>query len=386
MALLTSFSQDSTGNKKNSNSHKLKLDEINLVSSYYHQDGNNAAVTGGIGSQKLTDLANVIDLKFIRYDKKERKQTITAGVGIDHYTSASSDKVDPSSISSASHADTRIYPDVSWSIENENRGTTFGLGLTGSNEYDYQSLGANVLFGAKTKNRNGEFSGKLQAYFDKLKVILPVELRDYSNGNGEHYPSASRNSFDATFSYSQIINQRAQMMLIAEATYQEGFLSLPFYRVYFTDGSVHREMLPDTRIKIPVGVRFNYFAGDRFIFKTYYRFYTDDWGMTSHTAELEMPVKINPFLSLSPFYRYYTQSGTDYFAPYQLHKGTEEFYSSNYDLSKFTSNFLGAGIRIVPPNGVFGVQHWNMLEIRYGHYSKNIHMNANILSLNVKFK
>lgn len=29
-------------------SRKLKLDEINLVSSYYSQNGNNAAVTGGL--------------------------------------------------------------------------------------------------------------------------------------------------------------------------------------------------------------------------------------------------------------------------------------------------------------------------------------------------
>ena len=32
---------------------KLKVDEVNLVSSYYKQDGNNSAVTGGIGTEKL---------------------------------------------------------------------------------------------------------------------------------------------------------------------------------------------------------------------------------------------------------------------------------------------------------------------------------------------
>ena len=38
------------------NSRKLKVEEINFISSYYHQDGNNASVTGGIGSEKLTDI------------------------------------------------------------------------------------------------------------------------------------------------------------------------------------------------------------------------------------------------------------------------------------------------------------------------------------------
>ena len=91
LALLHSFGQaDSTGYQ----SRKLKVEEINLVSSYYKQDGNNAAVTGGIGSQKLTDIANVIDIKLTRYDKKLRKHTFGAEVGIDTYTSASSDKID----------------------------------------------------------------------------------------------------------------------------------------------------------------------------------------------------------------------------------------------------------------------------------------------------
>ena len=49
---------------------KLTFEEANLVSSYYRQDGNNSAVTGGIGSEKLTDLSNTIDLKFYRYDKQ----------------------------------------------------------------------------------------------------------------------------------------------------------------------------------------------------------------------------------------------------------------------------------------------------------------------------
>ena len=42
-------------------SRKLKIDEVNFVGSYYKQNGNNAAVTGGIGSEKLTDVVSVID-------------------------------------------------------------------------------------------------------------------------------------------------------------------------------------------------------------------------------------------------------------------------------------------------------------------------------------
>jgi len=109
-------------------SRKLKIDEINLVSSYYLQNGNNSAVTGGIGTEKLNDIANVIDVNLTRYDRRFRKHSLAIELGIDHYTSASSDLVDLKANSSASHSDTRIYPSISYSIENEAKGTTIGGG------------------------------------------------------------------------------------------------------------------------------------------------------------------------------------------------------------------------------------------------------------------
>ena len=151
IALLHSFSQnaqDSTVFK----SRKLKIEEINLVSSYYSQNGSHAAVTGGIGSEKLTDIANVFDIKLPRYDTKLRKQSFDLEVGIDHYTSASSDMIDLKANSSASHADTRIYPSLNWSIENEKTGTGFGIGVSASTEFDYKSFGANIFYSKKTSS------------------------------------------------------------------------------------------------------------------------------------------------------------------------------------------------------------------------------------------
>ena len=384
-ALMQARSQaslDSTGFK----SRKLKIDEINLVSSYYSQNGDNAAVTGGIGSQKLTDIATVFDVKLIRYDKKLRKHSFTGEIGIDHYTSASSDRVDLKANSSASHADTRIYPSLSWSIENETKGTTFGVGLSSSTEFDYQSFGANISFSKKTKNKSGEFTAKLQAYLDRVSLIIPTELRSNPFSEDDDYPGAKRNSFAGSVSYSQIINERLQVAFLADIVSQQGYLGLPFYRVYFSDGTVHQENLPDTRLKIPLGFRASYFLGDKVVIRGYYRYYSDDWGIHSHTANVEVPVKITPFLSISPFYRFYNQTAVKYFAPYKQHTAQDTYYTSNYDLSKFNSSFLGAGIRITPPKGVFGLQHFNMLELRYGHYVKNIGLNANSISLNLKFK
>src|SRR4030095_6260018 len=296
--VLTSFSAFAQPAAKDSSqykSRKLSFEEANFVSSYYHQDGNNSAVTGGIGTEKLTDFSGSIDLKLSKWDRKNRKHSFYLEAGIDHYTSASSDKIDPHTISSASSADTRIYPSVSWTMENEKKGTTFGAGLSTSTEFDYKSFGANLSFAKKTKNRSGEFSARLQAYIDNLKYILPVELRAGSGGGSEDeddYTTKPRNSYSSSLSWSQIINHKLQVMFLADIVYQDGYLGLPFHRVYFNDNSLHEEHLPDTRLKIPLGFRANYFAGDKLIIRTVYRYYHDDWGINAHTIDLETPVKI----------------------------------------------------------------------------------------------
>lgn len=388
LTLFSAFAQPSAKDSSQYKSRKLTFEEANIVSSYYRQNGQNSAVTGGIGTEKLSDYSNSFDVKFSKRDWKDRKHTFDLEVGIDHYTSASSDKINPQSISSASSADTRIYPSVSWSMENEKKGTTIGAGLSSSTEYDYQSFGANVSFSQKTKNRTGEFTARLQAYVDNLSYILPVELRTGGGGREDEndYPSKSRNSFSGSLSFSQIVNKRLQLMFLLDLVYQNGYLGLPFHRVYFTDNSLHVENLPGTRLKIPIGFRANYFAGDKVILRTFYRYYHDDWGLSAHTAELETAIKITPFLSVSPFYRYYKQSAVNYFAPYKVHTAADQYYTSNYDLSKFNSNFYGAGFRIAPPKGVFGLDHFSMLEVRYGHYTKTTGMNSDIISLNLKFK
>lgn len=386
LSLFASFAQntDSSAYKPK----KLTFEEANLVSSYYRQDGNNSAVTGGVGTEKLTDYSNTIDVKLLRYDRKDRKHTYDLELGVDHYSSASSDLVDLRANSSASHADTRIYPSATWSMENEAKGNTVGAGVSLSSEFDYFSLGANISFAKKTKDRSGEFTGKLMAYLDQVSYVTPTELRTRGGGGDEEddYPRKARNSFSGSFSYSQIVNQRLQLMLIADLVYQQGYLGLPFHRVYWNNSTVHIENLPDTRLKIPLGFRANYFLGDKLVVRTFYRFYTDDWGLNSHTAQLETSFKVTPFFSITPYYRYYTQTAVDYFAPKYGHTASSTYYTSNYDLSAFNSQFYGAGFRVAPPKGVFGIQRLNMLELRYGHYSRSNGLNSDIVSLNLKFK
>jgi len=367
----------------------LKIDEINLVSSYYKQNGDHSAITGGIGTEKVSDLSNGLEVKWIGWDAMQRKNTLTAGLGFDHHTSASSAFVNKTGASKT--GGTRIYPSLNWNIEDAKKGTGMGIGLYYSKEYNYTSYGLDAEFSKKTKN-NGEFNAKLSGYFDRVKLIYPSEFVQEvtvtsasSGGESKNsIPSKPRTSGTLSLSFSQVINKRLEAVVLLDGVAQTGYLGLPFHRVYFQDGNDNIEKLPSNRLKLPVGIRLNYFLGDKIILRTYYRYYADTWGIQSHTASLEVPVKITPFVSVAPFYRYYTQTAAYYFAPYETHVSTESYYTSNYSLSAFQSQFFGVNFRIAPPKGVF--KGLNALEIRYGHYTQTTSLVSDVISVNFKFK
>ncbi|MGZ3943679.1 MAG: DUF3570 domain-containing protein [Mucilaginibacter sp.] len=390
------------------NPRALKLDEVDLVSSYYKQNGDHSAVTGGIGSEKVTDFANGLDLKFVWGDPNYKKNTISLGMGFDYHTAASQAFV--SQTGASKKGGTRVYPSFDYTVENPTLRNTFGFGAYYSGEYNYHSLGADIHFSQKTPSKNGEFSFKLQGYFDKVSLIYPSEFvpQPTTNNSGgttvittasgntilsgedgyhkKNIPSSPRTTYSASFSYSQVLSPRLQIMFLTDLVGQNGYLGLPFHRVYFSTAKDTIEKLPSNRYKLPLGFRANYFLGDNIILRAYYRYYMDTWGIKSNTAGIEVPIKISPFFSISPFYRYYDQTAAKYFAPFEAHSTNDQYYTSNYEYSKFRSDFYGVGFRIAPPKGVMGWQNFHDLEIRYGHYAQNTNLVSDVVSISLGFK
>ena len=69
----------------------LENTEIDFLSSYYSQDGNNAAVSGGTGTEELTDFTPTIVVSIpLNVD-----DVLTIDAGVSAYTSASSSNINP---------------------------------------------------------------------------------------------------------------------------------------------------------------------------------------------------------------------------------------------------------------------------------------------------
>ena len=90
----TAFAQ---GAEKHYKKKPLTHTDVEMVFSYYTQDNNHSAVTGGIGTEDLQVYATDLSYNYI----KDSVHTIHFDIGLDVITSASTDNIDfiPSSAS-----------------------------------------------------------------------------------------------------------------------------------------------------------------------------------------------------------------------------------------------------------------------------------------------
>ncbi|WP_350290699.1 DUF3570 domain-containing protein [uncultured Croceitalea sp.] len=393
----------------------LEASELDVLFSYYSQDGQNAAVTGGEGTEELTDATSTLVLRM----PLNADDVLTVDVGLSAYTSASSSNVNPldgsnpnvspfDASSGESRKDLLAYFNPTYQHSSDDRNNIWSANAYVSNEYDYFSIGFGGSYAKLFNERNTEISISGRVFLDSWNSQYPIELRqgffdDRITGTGIYAPNFSeftdekRNTYSVSLSFSQILNKKLQGSLFVDLVSQNGLLSTPFQRVYFGDTNDFFiddfqladaiEQLPDSRFKIPVGGRLNYYLSDAIVVRSYYRFYYDDWGITSHTANIEAPIKLNDKFTLYPSYRYYTQTAADYFYAKEDALSTFEFYTSDYDLSNYQANQLGFGVQykdIFNSARVFffGLQTINL---RYSYYDRSDGLNASIFTLGTTF-
>ncbi len=357
---------------------KLHRTDVRALFSYYTQDNNHSAVTGGVGTEDLQVYVQDYSFTWTR----DSIQDVSLEFGVDVISSASTDNIDDV-VSSASRKDFRAHATLGYN-RNLKNGWNVGVNSGISGESDYLSIGAGASFGKQSEDQSKEWSLALQTFFDDLRwlnsgkpriLIYPDELRGQ-----EWFSIYRRNSYNLSFSFYQTLNRRMAFGIYPGISYQHGLLSTPFHRVYFTDSSLKVENLPQQRLKIPIGAQLNMFLGKMWVIRTYYRFYWDDFGIIAHTVEVETPMKVSREFTLSPFIRMYTQKGANFFKPYVLHNPLQEFYTSDYDLSNFNSYKTGLSVRFTPLGGDYHRWSFNEIELRYAWYKRSDGLLAHTIS------
>lgn len=482
LPLMVSAQQENVGAYKK---RVLESTEVDILSSYYEQTGNNASVTGGIGTEQLTDVAPSIVVSI----PLNADDVLSVDVGFSTYTSASSSNLNPFDLynsngnvsgastggtgggeledddegnfggysgaigspwlasSGASRQDTWGGITVGYSHSSDSRDQIVSGHASFATEYDYTSVGFGGGYTRLFNEKNTEVSLKGSVYLDTWLPRYPTELDSYLeaggnlnggffsgvdiwNANGQPTNKSGtnswhpidgfslisdkkRNSFALSISFSQILGKNTQMSLFADVVKQQGWLSNPMQRVYFADVDNYfignpasiavytstqntdvfmladdMERLPDNRLKVPVGVRINHYFNEILTLRTYYRYYFDDWGLHSHTASVEVPIKIAQKFTLYPSYRYYTQSQIDYFGPFDSLLSTSTYYTSDFDLSQYDAHQIGFGITYTDIFTKFRTWKFGLksIDLKYNNYHRSTGLKANYIGIGFKFE
>ncbi len=416
------FSQSDQNNSAQAYKKRvLETTEVDFLSSYYSQDGDNAAVSGGVGTEELTDITGTFVISIPLNDD----DVLTIDAGISAYTSASSSNVNPFdgaspadpfiASSGASGADTWVNLTGNYTHSSDDRNKIVSAKLSVSSEYDYFSLGFGGSYTQLFNEKNTELSLNVNVFLDKWNAIYPIELRPFGTGgigffrpdeitgNTDYNPNFSefdnegRNSYSLGMGFSQILHKNVQGSLSLDFVKQQGLLSTPFQRVYFADiadSFIENfqladdiERLPDSRFKVALGGRLNWYVNEIISVRTYYRYYFDDWNIKSHTASVEIPIKLSDKFTVYPSYRFYNQTAADYFAAANEHLSTETFYTSDYDLSKYSANQYGMGVSYVD---IFSKAHlWKFglksIDLKFYKYDRDTTFGSYIITTGFKF-
>lgn len=378
-----------------------EVTQIDFLANYYSQEGDFGAVQGGRGTEALTNVAG-ITVVTVALDSNS---TLSASAGVDYYSSASTDRIDRQ-LSTASSDDVRAYGSVTYTERRLGEGRTYSVTAGTSQEYDYSSFNAGVGVTQEWGRGIDELSFFAQAFLDQWDLIYPLELRRRGALDARG-PLAQndRQSYGLSAVYSRIVNRRVQLALTVHGVVMRGLLSTPFHRVYFR-GSVAElpaldavvlpdandlERLPDVRYKFPVSLRVHYKPNDALAIRGFARYYADTWGLRGASLEAELAYDATEAWTIMPFARVYNQAAADYYAGFGQHRGTQDFYTSDFDLASFTTYKFGLGLRYAPTLSLgrqgIGSQifSWRELSLRGAYYTRDPGLDAFALTLGTRF-
>jgi len=278
-----------------------------------------------------------------------------------------------------------------------------GSGSTSGNTSGNTS-GGTPASGGSTPASGGSTGGS-EYYETPLAAnaaVIPVTGKTMMK-DGKVYPVDHRNSLSLSNGYTFVINRTMNAAVGLDLTAQWGMLSTPFHRVYFNDGvteefdkEVRIEKLPDLRLKSALYARYNVSVNPYLKLRTYARYYYDTWDVQAVAVTVETPVKATNWLTVTPFYRAYVQQESKYFAAFGEHTFRQgDYYTSDYDLSKFTSHKVGGALRIAPLKPIAGVKSvksgryvfaFKSAGVRYSYYMRSDGLDAQAVTFELNFE
>jgi hypothetical protein len=254
---------------------------------------------------------------------------------VDVWTSASVDIM--ASASKVPVTEQRDELDVS--IDHELEDLTFTAAYRLSTEPDYVSHGGSGGFSYDFADNNSTLALGLSGSGDQVGKA------------GDPRFSRPVGTFGGRLSFTQVLGTGTLAQAMYELSRTSGFLASPYRWVPIGPGGECTsavmgqsglgevcvpETSPSERLRHALGLEFRQALGEAVAFGVAYRFYTDDWGILSHTLRGELDIGLDADSILGARYRFYTQGAADHYRSRYLEP--QLYVTTDKELSPLSSH------------------------------------------------
>lgn len=239
--------------------------------------------------------------------------------------------------------------------ESLDRITFFNAGGHLSYEHDYTSVGLNTSLTRDFNKRNTTLGVSAAYNFDMVRPIggapvpfasMPPPTQNGGGGDGEGEdegegggagPGEPKHVVDAGVGITQVIDRQTLVRMDYSVHRTSGYLNDPYKILSVVEdrnaaapgepADYVYEKRPDTRFKQTVYAQLRrYIAGSAV--DVSYRYFSDDWGIKSHTGDFFLWVPLKEGHAIEPHFRWYRQSEADFHHYYLVQGQTFPNYAS----------------------------------------------------------
>jgi hypothetical protein len=211
------------------------------------------------------------------------------------------------------------------------------------------SIAGNIGYSEEDDYRAAYLGLNAERHFNKDLTTLSAGL---SYSSDDIFPSdaalfnrvkkADKQSSSVFISLSQIINRVSSFQTSLSLTEQSGFLSDPYKLL---------DVRPDDKTQFAWSNSYRrFFVAANAALHINYRYYHDDFGISSHTSDLAWHQNLGRTWQVVPQLRYYSQSSADFFTNIDdFLKAATDYQSSDYRLSAYGA--ISGGFSVIADLG-----------------------------------
>ena len=198
-------------------------------------------------------------------------------------------------------------------------------------------------------------------------------------------PADRKTTIHASVVATQVLTPTTLIQIGAEQFDVEGLQHNPYRSVYVGTGPV-AELHPNERQRRDAFLKVNQYLPNRSSLKLDYKYYTDDWGIDSHTAGAKLHQYVNESVVVRHRYRYYTQVAADFHRDEYL-ESVGGLQTADYRMGAFGAHLFGSQLSWNMGRGPIAIPALDgiSMTVSYERYFNSNNFSANIFESALAF-